>query len=156
RVNPFAHCCLGRKVHRNQDRQFIGVARCVCAARLTSSCSRPSYPNPYLLHLRHFIMHVHHVSYGSARRLTCWVRRSGTSVYGALTEPVPSPELPAFNVRVTRLLRNPRPVRTARVSPSSHFSSRRIVVHAVGSNRSCRRRERLSWSKLSSRRAGYV
>src|SRR5690606_21411411 len=31
-------------------------------------------------------MHVHHVSCGSARRLNCEVRRSGTSVYGALTE----------------------------------------------------------------------
>src|SRR5690606_8658909 len=42
---------------------------------LTSSCSRPSYPNPYVVHVRHFIMHVHHVSCGSARRVNCEVRR---------------------------------------------------------------------------------
>src|SRR5690606_16293413 len=42
---------------------------------LTSGCSGPSYPNAYVVHVRHFIMHVHHVACGSVRPLNHSVRR---------------------------------------------------------------------------------
>src|SRR5690606_18337280 len=116
-VSPFAHRRLGRKVHRNHSRQFIGVAGCVCAARLTSSCSRrfPAVHGragcasvPYAYRARFMRQHAVAELRGYALRHKR-LRSVGRTVL--------SPELPSLNVCVTRRLRSPRPSRTRAFLP---------------------------------------